>query len=160
MMVEPSPRTKAVFVAPDLCDAYALEVAEILTPETAARLIFERTPRWVNGLMAVRNLAVKPFGLIGSEQHLPVGKRRFGMFPVLDGGSNFMTLGLDDKHLDFRIVLETTPAGKTGTGTCVTLGTSVRCHNALGRAYLTVIRPFHRRIAKAMLRQLALTPLA
>jgi hypothetical protein len=36
------------------------------------------------------------------------------------------------------------------------LTTLVRMHNRLGRAYLAIVMPFHRVIARAMLRQVAI----
>ena len=155
-MIEPSERTRAIFPEPDLCDAYGLSVAQHLEPEQVARLIFHRTPAWIMFLMAVRNALMKPFGLVTSEKQLSQHKSRFGMFPVVERGHDYMVLGLDDRHLDFRIVLEVQAAPHDPGNTWVTLGTNVKCHNALGRAYLAVIKPFHRRIAKAMLGQLAL----
>ena len=37
----------------------------------------------------------------------------------------------------------------------MTATTLVQTHNALGRIYLTIIMPFHRLVAKTMLRQVA-----
>ncbi len=60
--------------------------------------------------------------------------------------------GLDDKHLDFRVVIDV--AG-TADQQRVTATTLVLTHNLLGRAYLTIILPFHRLIVRNMLRQVA-----
>jgi Protein of unknown function (DUF2867) len=43
----------------------------------------------------------------------------------------------------------------SGHGRQVTATTLVLTHNLLGRVYLAIIRPFHRLIVRALLRQVA-----
>lgn len=57
-----------------------------------------------------------------------------------------VVLGFDDKHLDFRLVVDSTGGEITGT-------TLIRTHNLLGRAYLAAVLPFHHLIVRAMLRR-------
>jgi hypothetical protein len=64
-------------------------------------------------------------------------------------------LGENDKHLDFRVSILCTPGSPPTTGSRLTLSTVVYCHNRLGRAYLSVIAPFHRQVVKASLRRAA-----
>ena len=120
-----------------------------LTAEAAARRAFERMPRWTGGLMALRNLLVKPFGLKGDPEAASAGAARIGMFPVLSNTPTQSVLGFDDRHLDFRIVVETEelPDGRTA----VRMMTLVRRHNLLGRAYLAAIMPFHKLIVATTL---------
>jgi Protein of unknown function (DUF2867) len=61
-----------------------------------------------------------------------------------------VVLGMADKHLDFRAVVD---VRQDGAGWQVTATTVVRTHNWLGRAYLAVIMPFHRLVVRAMLDQ-------
>jgi Protein of unknown function (DUF2867) len=63
-----------------------------------------------------------------------------------------LVAGFDDKHLDFRVVVDVAAADH---GRRVTATTLVLTHNLLGRAYLTVILPFHRLVVRALLRQVA-----
>ena len=65
-----------------------------------------------------------------------------------------LVAGFNDRHLDFRVVVDVAPSGE-GKGQNVTATTLVLTHNWLGRAYLAVIMPFHRLIVPAMLRQVA-----
>jgi hypothetical protein len=69
-----------------------------------------------------------------------------GMPWISEHADHEMVIGLDDKHLDFRI-------GVTTFGGHVTAITSFKTHNWLGRAYWAVVRLFHRPIVRAMLRQ-------
>ena len=73
-----------------------------------------------------------------------------GIFPVLSETPERLVAGFNDHHLDFRVVVDVAAAD---AGQQVTTTTLVLTHNLLGRAYLAVILPFHRLIARAMLRQ-------
>ena len=54
----------------------------------------------------------------------------------------------------FRVVVDVATSGPNeASGQQVTATTLVKTHNALGRLYLAVIKPFHRLIVPAMLRQ-------
>jgi hypothetical protein len=120
-----------------------------LTADAAARRAFEMMPGWVGGLMALRNLLVKPFGLKGDPEAASAGVPRIGMFPVISSTPTQSVLGFDDRHLDFRIVVET--EAFQDKQTAVRLMTLVKRHNLLGRAYLTVIMPFHKLIVATVL---------
>lgn len=124
-----------------------------LTAEAAARQAFERMPRWVSGLMALRNLLVRPFGLKGDPAAASAGAPRIGMFPVIAGTPRQSVLGFDDRHLDFRIVVETEELPDRQTA--VRMMTLVKRHNRLGRAYLAAIMPFHKLIVATTLSRAA-----
>ncbi|MBU4529874.1 MAG: DUF2867 domain-containing protein [Hoeflea sp.] len=123
-----------------------------LTAEQAARLAFGKLPAWTGALMAVRNLVVLPFGLKGDPEAAAAKDRRIGMFPIVAQGERELVLGFDDRHLDFRIVVQTEPAGSL---TGVRLMTLVQRHNRLGRVYLAVIMPFHKLIVASTLSRVA-----
>ena len=74
-----------------------------------------------------------------------------GMFPVLSETPDRVVAGFNDKHLDFRVVVDvaTFPDNQQVTAT-----TLVLTHNLLGRIYLAIIKPFHRLIVPAMMRQI------
>jgi len=120
-----------------------------LTAEAAAREAFERMPEWVGGLMALRNLLVRPFGLQGDPDAAAAGAPRIGMFPVISKDPGEIVLGFNDRHLDFRIVVETQALEDQQTQ--VRMMTLVKRHNTLGRIYLAVIMPFHKLIVATTL---------
>ena len=110
-----------------------------------------RQPRWVEALVSLRNLLVAPFGLKTSGG----GRTRadiIGIFPVVSETPDRLVAGFNDKHLDFRVVVDVATAGQRQRVTATTL---VLTHNWLGRTYLAIIMPFHRMIVRAMLRQVA-----
>ncbi len=131
----------------DFSDAYSVHVAEPLDALQAARQMMERRPRWVSGVLMLRNLAVTPFGL---KRGAPTGAERFGFLPVVSASPEGVVMGFDDAHLDFRVVVDVAPEG---SGRQVTATTFVRTRNRLGRLYLAAVKPFHRVIVPAMLAQ-------
>jgi Protein of unknown function (DUF2867) len=73
---------------------------------------------------------------------------RVGLFAVQAIFANELILGLDDKHLNFRVsVLRSAQDGIEK----VTVSTVVELNNLLGRAYLFVIKPFHKLIVRSIL---------
>ncbi len=131
----------------DFSDAYSVHIAEPLDALQAARQMMERRPRWVSGVLMLRNLAVTPFGL---KRGAPTGAERIGIFPVVSASPERVVMGFDDAHLDFRVVVDVAPEG---SGRQVTATTFVRTRNRLGRLYLAAVKPFHRVIVPAMLAQ-------
>ncbi|TIV23176.1 MAG: DUF2867 domain-containing protein, partial [Mesorhizobium sp.] len=63
-------------------------------------------------------------------------------FPVLSRSENELVLGVDDRHLDFRASILLGALNDEGAFEVV-VTTVVHCHNTFGRAYLTLIKPFH-----------------
>ncbi|MCY0148879.1 DUF2867 domain-containing protein [Hoeflea sp. G2-23] len=120
-----------------------------LSAEAVARQAFERMPKWVGVLMVLRNLVVRPFGLKGNPAGAATTVARVGFFPVISKNDAEMVLGFDDRHLDFRIVVLTEPSGDGETR--IRMMTLIRRHNFLGRAYLSVIMPFHKLIVASSL---------
>jgi hypothetical protein len=135
----------AVLPGADFADAFSVTAATPLDAPEAARRMTTRPPRWVSGLLVLRNLAVAPFGLKGGA---PSGVRAYGIFPVVSTSPERVVMGFDDTHLDFRLVVEVAPEG---SGRRVTATTLVRTRNRFGRLYLAAIKPFHRAIVPAML---------
>jgi Protein of unknown function (DUF2867) len=121
--------------------AYRLVVnEETLDATTAASRMFGRVPRWIRALMAMRNCLVAPLGLKTGRDKVTTASRRIGIFPVITETPERMVLGLDDRHLDFRVAIEVIPLG--GARRQVTATTLVCTHTRLGRAYLAIVLPF------------------
>jgi len=135
-------------------DRFAIRtLGAALDAETAAQRALGRSPGWIRRLMAWRNVLVRPFGLktgIGGTQTVPA---RIGTFPVVSRGPDHVLLGLNDKHLDFRILVDVTELG--GGEQEVSALTLVETHNLLGRLYLAAVMPFHKLIVPTMLAQVS-----
>jgi hypothetical protein len=153
--VKPEVDRDGVLAGAQFADAFQVTVTDMnLDARGAAERIFSRSPRWVEILLDLRNMIVAPFGLKTSGAGEP-NAGMVGMFPILSETPQRLIAGFDDHHLDFRIVVDVVPGGG---GREITATTLVLTHNWLGRVYLTAILPFHRMVAKAMLRQVCLAP--
>lgn len=145
----------AGFPGVDYSDAYTVVLPLHVSARSFAEAVFASAPWWVGGLMALRNAIVRPLGLIATRSRLEHAARttngtgaRIGMFPVLAEAMDEVVLGLDDRHLDFRISVRVLDDGGERFGVVTTL---VRFHGVLGRAYFALVRPAHRLIVPAML---------
>ena len=96
----------------------------------AASGIFRLSPAG-RRLMRLRDVLVAPVGLRSSSSAGP------GVLPVVRTARNLCVLGMDDRHLDFRVLVEL-------DHDLVRCTTVVRRHHAGGRLYFAVVRPFHR----------------
>lgn len=126
-----------------------------ITLEQAARRSFDVSPKWIEVLLAIRNIVVKPFGLRGTSEEVKRLKSLpkeevFGFFPVISQSPNEIILGFDDTHLDFRIRIYFQQIGDQ-KGICA--ATIVKTHNLFGRIYMFFVKPFHRVIVPAILKQ-------
>ena len=104
-------------------------------------LITAGSPAWVAALMAVRNRLARGLGLDTAG-----GPSDTSPFTVLTRSGDTLVVGADDQHLDFRGVLRV-------VGDELQCATVVQEHNATGRAYFTLVKPFHRRIVPVLLRR-------
>ena len=152
-------------------DAY--EVADAQPVHSALQTwldVVARTPRWTQQLMALRNRLVRLVGLkdVGqlhdgyppasglsprNARSYRVGDR-VGIFLIRHLSDAEVVMGQDDKHLDVQVSLAKQGALGAAPGTVV-VSTVVHIHNTLGHAYMAVVTPFHRRIARAMVQRLA-----
>lgn len=120
---------------------------------------------WMNTLLDLRDNVVKPFGLkttaeLRREQKpVPLNIRqpgdRIGFFKIYELHTDEILLGEDDRHQDFRLSLyrESGPEPRLYASTCC------KRHNVFGYAYLALVLPFHRKIAKSVLDTAVITPL-
>ena len=152
--VTPEVDANALLAGAQFVDAYRLETGgrRRWMPGRPQSECWARSPRWVDALVRLRNILVAPFGLKTSGAGERPPKAMIGMFPVLSEAPDRLVAGFNDKHLDFRVVVD---VAASGAGQQVTATTLVLTHNWLGRSYLAIIVPFHRLIVRTLLRQVA-----
>jgi uncharacterized protein DUF2867 len=149
--VAPGADTAPLLAGAQFADAFSVAVDNTaLDARRAAERMLGRSPRWVEALVTLRNLIVAPFGLKTSGPNESGTADIIGLFPVLSQTPDRLVAGFDDRHLDFRVVVDVVTAGQSQRVTATTL---VLTHNLLGRVYLAVILPFHRLVVRAILRQ-------
>jgi len=129
----------------------ALGVVDIFQAVFGHRLL------WMKLVLVARNWAVKPFGLKTATAHeiftppvlqgYSVGDK-IGSWPIFELSAKELVAGRDNSHLDFRVsilkILIPSPA--------VVISTVCHVHNPGGKAYLRVIKPFHRVGVRLLLR--------
>jgi hypothetical protein len=148
--VIPTVEPGVVLEGAQFADAFRVTVDGInVDARRAAEKMFARNPGWIDALLRLRNVLVRPFGLKASGLGEPAPGGMIGLFPVISETPERLVAGFGDRHLDFRVVVdvETFPRGRQITAT-----TLVKTHNLLGRAYLAVVLPFHRVVVRSLLR--------
>jgi len=126
----------------DFLDCYSVETT--LSPREAA-LKGLSLPGWAKALLALRNAIVRRLGLKTEPEP---ETNTLGMFPILKDTAQEFVLGLDDRHLDFRIGLIRQDAR-------IYMSTWVHPHNFWGRAYLRLVMPFHILIVRGAMARMA-----
>ena len=155
--ITPTVDADALLAGAQFADAFRIEIDDReIDARRAAERMMARQPRWAEALVSLRNFLVTPLGLktsgataAGSRE---TARDMIGIFPVVSQTPDRLVAGFNDKHLDFRVVVDVTPP--TGVRQ-ITATTLVLTHNRLGRTYLAIILPFHRLIVPALLRQIA-----
>ncbi|KJE89504.1 hypothetical protein CAOG_00961 [Capsaspora owczarzaki ATCC 30864] len=153
----------------DFADAYAVDVTGDqgqFVLDAVCDSLFQNAPWFARALMSLRNLLVRPLGLItaaskpddqakskADEICETTGRALSKVAGVLvynKISENELLTGLDDTHMDFRstILLERDSQGRC---TRVIVSTKTKCKNTLGQLYMIVIRPFHQWIVPACL---------
>lgn len=121
--------------------------------EEVANLIFSYAPMWIRSLLKVRNFMVRLAGLkaVVPEGDAPKLKEGgyVGLFKVFCLNTDEIVLGLDDKHLNFRVRIWDNTAEKYN----IKVTTLVAYNNWFGRAYMTLIKPFHHLVVRRMVGQ-------
>lgn len=130
----------------DYADAFAVDLpaGASADPEVWRREVLATPPAALRRLMHLRDLLVLPLGLRrSSDRSLREG------FPVLARRDDEVLVGVDDRHLDFRVSIRVLVTANAPTVLVVT--TTVTFQGRLGRLYFLPVRPFHRRIVPALL---------
>jgi len=150
--ITPTVDTTALLPGAQFIDAHRVEIGEVAIDARQAciRMVLHG-PRWIDALLRLRNILVAPFGLKTSGEGAPAPGGLIGLFPVVSETPDRLVAGFNDYHLDFRIVVD---VGGIAERRQVTSTTLVRTHNLLGRAYLTLVMPFHKLVVRSMMRHI------
>jgi hypothetical protein len=151
--IAPAVDTDTLLSGARFADAFQIAIDDLeLDARRAAERMMARQPGWAEALLSLRNFLVAPLGLKTSGATPATPRDMIGIFPVVSETPERLVAGFNDRHLDFRVVVDVTPQGSVRQVTATTL---VKTHNRLGRTYLVLITPFHRLIVPALLRQVA-----
>lgn len=148
----PADSLAARYLPADYADAFecVCPLPATVTPDDVQAGFWITAPKWVEALMKLRNRLVRPFGLEGGNSMSREEMAERIRQGTTDRSENETVVSKDDKHLRFyvsvRIVREADGLAR------VTTSTVVHLHNRLGKAYFTVIRPFHKLIVPSTLK--------
>lgn len=142
--------------------------ADILNPdklsvdELAKMILASESPAWVKMLGRLRDSMVTMFGLKTGmdmdrrpEKPGPTKNRPGDMiafFPVIIRQESEVVMGLDDKHLYFRVSVSISNNQRTDLDS-VFINTVVQFHNIWGRIYFYLVKPFHKIIVKQSIKR-------
>jgi hypothetical protein len=141
-------------------DSYHAELGHKgLTVCDAFHAIFMHRPAWMKFIMLCRNYLVSMFGVAVADRaeimhprmrsEYKVGEK-IGAWPIFYLSSEELVAGRDNSHLDFRLSIVRVEESQTAA---IVVSTVCLAHNGFGRAYLQLIRPFHRWGLKYLIRQ-------
>ena len=132
----------------DWADCWEInDATAFLTAFKVAEIALMQSPLWVRALMKARDIVVSPLGLKTSRSFSE--ERKIGLFPILSETRDQIVLGFDDRHLDFRIIVDVAPIDDVRQ--CVRITTLVHRKIFFGKLYLAAIEPFHRLIVASAL---------
>ena len=88
---------------------------------------------------------------IAYENSRAAAEKSLTNFPVCEETNEKIILGFNDWHLDFRLIFEQIKLQDNKTKIKAT--TLVKPHNIFGKAYLSLISPFHKMIVPRVLKR-------
>jgi hypothetical protein len=149
----PAASLRPVLPAYNFADAFSTAIpGENLTARAAAERAFRHEPRWLKTLLGLRNGLANIAGLKSTSDVVASNASILGGFPIVSEAPERVVLGFDDVHLDFRIVVGAVVSAPGNT--TVTVSTLVQTHNLMGRVYLLAILPFHKLIARTLIKKI------
>lgn len=145
-------KSKQLFTKIDFMDTFSTTNHSNTLMEIT-HLVFNTSPKWVNGLFAIRNKIVQFFGLKTSVPEDYNSKFEIGgyikFFKIYDITNNEVILGANDSHLNFRAIVYNT----NSTLDNIKVTTLVEFNNTKGRMYMNIIKPFHQLVVRKMVKQ-------
>jgi hypothetical protein len=132
----------ADFGTVDYCDSYRIKKTTAENVEEITRRLFQ-APKWVRGLMKTRDFLVRPFGLKTAKE-----TQSDKIFPVIAQTENEIVMGINDRHLNFRVSIL---LGREKSYIYTT--TLVQYNNRFGKAYFLLIKPFHKFIVRSVMKR-------
>ncbi len=148
----------------DYSDSYSVDISNIereINSVEIGKAFFASTPRWVDGLLNIRNNIVKCFGLKTGIDPLRTKEEiinnfqgnigeSIGLFKVFDRNDTEIIFGENDKHLNFRVSMLIGQQDKTSK--YLTISTCIKFNNKGGNLYFLPVKPFHKIIIPIMLK--------
>ncbi len=120
----------------------------------AAEKSLTNFPFWIETLLALRDFFARKIGLKTRDVFTTSSGKKLdlvGFFPVCEETNEKIILGFNDWHLDFRLIFEQIKLQDNKA--IIKATTLVKPHNIFGKAYLSLISPFHKMIVPRVLKR-------
>lgn len=142
------------------CDSWSVQLGEPdLNVFQQLIKLFRSTPKWVEYCMQFRNQFVSRMGLknLGSFNEIDHAKAeadyrfgdRIGIFTLIQRNEKEIIIGDSDRHLNVTLSVY-----QDQSTNILTVTTIVHLKNMLGRVYMLLVIPMHRKIVPATLKTL------
>ena len=130
----------------DVTDAFRTDLlpGDGIDPIAWTTAAFSAVPGWVLALLRIRDALIRVVGIRTADDHPGA------MFPLHGASATEAMVGIDDRHLDFRLITTVDEEARW-----VTMTTIVHLHSPLGRLYWSVVRHFHPVVLRSLLRHAA-----
>ncbi|OEJ98443.1 hypothetical protein A8C32_04305 [Flavivirga aquatica] len=120
--------------------------------EEIVNLVFNTTPKWIALLFKLRNKIACFIGLKTKEpddynEDFKVGGY-IKFFKIYFISENEVVLGADDSHLNFRAITNKSNSDSYN----IKVTTLVEYNNIKGEIYMRIIKPFHEKVVKRMVK--------
>lgn len=121
--------------------------------EKVAHKVFGSFPLWVRKLLQLRNFLVQFMGLkvvVPADYHNRFEAGGYvGFFKIYKITSDELIMGLNDKHLNFRVSIYDAKSEKFN----IKVTTLVEYNNTFGKVYMFIVKPFHHFVVKSAVKQ-------
>lgn len=133
------------YLPADYLDSFTqiIQVKTAITPEIFFNMAFCQFPKWINWLLKLRNLLVKPFGIDTNKHFTDM---------ICEKIDNEIIVGMPDSHLTFHASLWCGNVERNHQKIGIT--TVVKYNNFIGRVYFFLIKPFHHLIMRFILKRI------
>jgi hypothetical protein len=137
-------------------DAFAVTLpaqgSEEYKPGALARAFFSESPAWFSLLMWIRDRVMSIFSVKSSTEIQAAAEKQgietISVFPVISRTEKEIVVGENDSHLNFQTSILIRYGDGDRKGQEMVATTVVHCHGLFGKAYITIIKPFHVMIVK------------
>lgn len=135
----------ANYLPADYIDSFSkvIECDKAITPEEFRKLAFSQFPKWIDWLLNLRNMVVKPLGLDTNSKFTDM---------ICASSPSEEIFGMPDKHLNFHVSMWCDEY-KDGKQELLII-TAVKYNNWFGWVYFFIIKPFHCIIIKSILKNM------
>ncbi len=161
------PNNSKLYKNYDYSDSYEgvfVDVKNDKMMEDIGKSFFSFTPKWIENLLSFRDFFASKVGLQTLDNTIDKKDKlqkfngepgeQVGFFKVFQKTGNELIMGADERHLNFRTSFFVENLQSENQNKKLIITTTVNYNNWFGKLYFLPVKPFHKLIVKAMLRNM------